>query len=351
MKYWSLLLMLCISRTYAQQNPATFVCHYYGNSSQVDEICRNMQRYISAGRAEKEVKKIASLMNLSHCPFQMVECDNTDNCFATLVEGVPTIIYDRDFLNRVEEVTTKDWAAISILAHEVGHLAYYHPTSPRTDQRQKELEADEFSGACLFKLGASLEEAQLAINHFQDETGNNTHPPRWERLKAIEKGWKEEWTKAGGKMVENKNEEAQISIADETQKEIMQPVYTRPQVVDNHQTGCIEGNCSEGLGYFIHSSQGSYKGLWKDGKRHGAGIHYDPQGYKIYEGDWIAGKRDGNGIYYFETGEVFQGIFINDRPSSSGEYVLNNATSTEIVKLRYVHADGTEEIIRVKKGN
>lgn len=345
MKYWSILLMMCISSTYAQQNQATFICHYYGNSNQVEEICQNMQRYISAGRAEKEVKKIASLMNLSRSPFQMVECDNTDNCFATLVEGVPTIIYDRDFLNRVEEVTTKDWAAISILAHEVGHLAYYHPTSPRTDQRQKELEADEFSGACLYKLGASLEEAQLAINHFQDEMGNNTHPPRAERLQAIEKGWKEEWAKSGGKLSEEKEEEP---IVNETVPEIVDEI---PQRVDNRRVGCIEGNCSEGLGYFIHSSQGSYKGLWKEGKRHGVGIHYDAQGYKIYEGDWNLGKREGNGIYYFETGDVFQGLFINDRPSSSGEYILTNPKTTEIQKLRYVHADGTEEIIRVKKGN
>lgn len=347
MKYWSILVMLCISSTYAQQHHATFICHYYGNSNQVDEICQNMQRYISAGRAEKEVKKIASLMNLSRCPFQMVECDNTDNCFATLVEGVPTIIYDRDFLNRVEEVTNKDWAAISILAHEVGHLVYYHPTSPRTDQHQKELEADEFSGACLYKLGASLEEAQLAINHFQDETGNSTHPPRLERLQAIEKGWKDEWTKSGEKQL-NEKKEANVSISNEMPEEAMNQ---RLQIVDNHRTGCIEGNCSEGLGYFIHNSQGSYKGLWKEGKRHGLGIHYDAQGYKIYEGDWKLGKRDGNGIYYFETGEVFQGLFINDRPSSSGEYILNNTTLTEIVKLRYVHSDGIEELIRVKKEN
>jgi Zn-dependent protease with chaperone function len=78
------------------------------------------------------------------------------------------------------------------LAHEVGHLVYYHPTSQKGSQHQKELEADEFSGATLYKMGATLDEAQLAMQYFQEEVWTTTHPPRSQRMKAIAKGWLEE---------------------------------------------------------------------------------------------------------------------------------------------------------------
>ena len=54
---------------------------------------------------------------------------------------------------------------------------------------QEVLEADEFSGFVLRKLGASLEEAQAAMNMMSEDYETSTHPERNRRLRAIALGW------------------------------------------------------------------------------------------------------------------------------------------------------------------
>jgi hypothetical protein len=52
------------------------------------------------------------------------------------------------------------------------------------------LEADEFSGFVLRKMGASLSETQAAIKVLADDYDSRTHPGRNSRLAAINKGWR-----------------------------------------------------------------------------------------------------------------------------------------------------------------
>jgi hypothetical protein len=54
-----------------------------------------------------------------------------------------------------------------------------------------ELEADEFSGFVLQKLGASLEEAQAAMSLIGSEKASRTHPAKSDRLSSIAMGWNE----------------------------------------------------------------------------------------------------------------------------------------------------------------
>ena len=52
-----------------------------------------------------------------------------------------------------------------------------------------ELEADEFSGFALRKMGASLSEAQVAMRIIAGARATRTHPARTDRLMAIATGW------------------------------------------------------------------------------------------------------------------------------------------------------------------
>ena len=52
-----------------------------------------------------------------------------------------------------------------------------------------ELEADEFSGFVLRKMGATLTEAQSALQLLANPYGSLTHPPAKDRLRAVEAGW------------------------------------------------------------------------------------------------------------------------------------------------------------------
>jgi hypothetical protein len=109
------------------------------------------------------------------------------------------IYYNPAFMERIKEKAQTDWAALAIMAHEIGHHLLGHRTEDggRTPQEEaethhrQELEADKYSGFILRYLGASLSEAQSAIEAYGDEDGSPTHPPMQARLDAISAGWEE----------------------------------------------------------------------------------------------------------------------------------------------------------------
>lgn len=85
--------------------------------------------------------------------------------------------------------TGTSWAAISILAHEVGHHLNGHTLEATGSRPPSELEADKFSGFVLQKLGSNLGNATAAMKAFGSEQGSTTHPAKAERLAAITAGW------------------------------------------------------------------------------------------------------------------------------------------------------------------
>jgi hypothetical protein len=99
------------------------------------------------------------------------------------------ILYNPEFVNKVNEVTKDRWASIFILAHEIGHHLDGHTESGLRSCPAIELEADQFAGFALCKLGATLQQSQLAIYYISNIVSSKTHPGRFDRLAAIEKGW------------------------------------------------------------------------------------------------------------------------------------------------------------------
>ena len=81
-------------------------------------------------------------------------------------DGIPkrVIAYNRQFMQDVARTTgDSDWSGTSILAHEIGHHLSGHTLLPGGSKPPIELEADKFSGFVLFKMGATLPEAEKAI--------------------------------------------------------------------------------------------------------------------------------------------------------------------------------------------
>jgi len=126
--------------------------------------------------------------------FVILPCDNIQNALAvTTSTGIRYIIYDYTFLAALSKLTS-DWTKTSILAHEIGHHLSGHTlriSESLEQQKIKELEADEFSGFILFKLGATLQQAQAAMNLVATEgsDANSTHPAKSKRLLAIKNGY------------------------------------------------------------------------------------------------------------------------------------------------------------------
>jgi hypothetical protein len=114
---------------------------------------------------------------------------NVENAAAVAYGGRRYVLYNPNFINALDRRTGNQWASISVLAHEVGHHLLGHTVSGQGSQPATELEADEFSGYALRKMGASLADAQTTMNLIASQNASATHPGKVSRLEAIEEGW------------------------------------------------------------------------------------------------------------------------------------------------------------------
>ena len=123
--------------------------------------------------------------------FELRATSEVDNAAAVVYDGQRYLLYNPQFVAAVNRAGRTDWAGTSILAHEMGHHLNGHTLTGRGSNPADELEADEFSGFVLRKMGASLAQAQAAMAVVSDEYGSATHPGRTQRLAAISRGWQQ----------------------------------------------------------------------------------------------------------------------------------------------------------------
>ena len=198
-----LFMVLMTTLSLNAQSSKTSICGYYGDNAKYtrNDICDYLS-FASNSEAEETVDNILRQVGLKR-NFIVMECPNIENALAVNLPSdiglLRYIIYDNKFLESVNSTTNTDWAAISILAHEIGHHLNGHSLDGTGSRPSKELEADEFSGFVLYKLGATLANAQAAMRKLQSDRGSSTHPAKAKRLSAIEKGWKEARALAGGR--------------------------------------------------------------------------------------------------------------------------------------------------------
>ena len=175
----------------------------YTKSANAAELCDVMKgnSFSTYQNADLALDKILSVTGMSK-RFVLKECNGISNCIATQFNGIRYILYDKYFMDDIAE-NSSSWTNLSILAHEIGHHVNGHSLDlivaavgtadslPLGESRQRELEADEFSGFVLQKLGASLYQAQEAIRILSSNADDSysTHPSRDKRLAAVEKGY------------------------------------------------------------------------------------------------------------------------------------------------------------------
>ncbi|GAB4093504.1 M48 family metalloprotease [Flaviaesturariibacter terrae] len=173
-----------------------FAC-FYGETANPDALCLRMRSFSAtpSGDAADAVRNILRPIGLAP-NFVLVPCDNIQNAAAvTLDDGFRYIVYDRSFMDAIAHRAQTAWSSTAILAHEIGHHLQGHTTtgsnSSLAQRRRQELEADEFSGFVLQKLGASLEQAQAAMQQLPEpeDESRSDHPLRWRRLAAIKAGY------------------------------------------------------------------------------------------------------------------------------------------------------------------
>ena len=98
------------------------------------------------------------------------------------------ISYNPTYIASLNKITRNKWAVMTLLAHEVGHHLNGHTIRKGGSTPELELEADEFAGFILQKLGATLQESQNVMHYISIAKESRTHPAKNARLNAIEKG-------------------------------------------------------------------------------------------------------------------------------------------------------------------
>ena len=167
---------------------------------------KDLYLYDPSNEAERIVAEIVDALGLDKN--FTVRSSNVSNALATSFNGTRYIFYSTSFLEKFKADANTQWAAYSVMAHEIGHHLNAHnfgETNPRA-RKMLELEADRFSGSVLRMLGATIDEAQAGLNTFDLQGETNTHPPTTARKEAVSNGWKkrDEWLRERGMKVERK---------------------------------------------------------------------------------------------------------------------------------------------------
>jgi hypothetical protein len=171
------------------------ICDYGGSGKGVSRGLR----FGSVVEAEAAVDRILKVAGLTR-NFVIKPSEDVDNAESG-VDGNNRryIYYNPAFMDRIKSKARTDWAALAIMAHEIGHHLLGHRTedegmTPQEEEEirhRQELEADKYAGFILRYMGATIEEAQSAVEAYGDEVGSTTHPGMRVRLDAIRAGWED----------------------------------------------------------------------------------------------------------------------------------------------------------------
>ena len=187
----------------------------YSQTSDALKLCVALQdNFTSNTEANNAVDKILSVIGTSQKPI-LQPCSNINNAVAASYKGQRYILYDKDFMESLTVGRNKYWSNMFILAHEVGHHINGHsldiilyqndvinPKSLST-RRSQELEADEFAGFVLAKLGATFDQTSKVLLNIPKISNDydSTHPSTDKRIRAVKNGWERGYVKKETKTV------------------------------------------------------------------------------------------------------------------------------------------------------
>lgn len=157
-------------------------CSYFG-----EQLPEDVTTFSSNREAERIINEIVETSGLVG-NFK-IRAAGVPNAAAIIQNGKRYILYNPNFIREISLSVDSEWAATSILAHEIGHHLNGHTLDKRGSRPGIELEADYFSGHVLQKLGAELRDAQAAMDELGEPAGSKTHPAKHDRLTAIASGW------------------------------------------------------------------------------------------------------------------------------------------------------------------
>lgn len=200
MRITIIISVILLSGCKGQGVETKLACGFHSGSEQISNY--SYDKTISFETNNTAIKIIDEILQVSGLErnFNVIEDGGVENAAAVVVNEERYIIYNKDFFNKVQKITNSKWAAISILAHEIGHHLQGHTIQEGGSRPRIELEADKFSGFVLNLMGASLGESQIAIRKLASNEETKTHPSKSVRLQSIEEGYNNAAKRIDGKV-------------------------------------------------------------------------------------------------------------------------------------------------------
>ncbi|MEZ0542967.1 hypothetical protein [Fibrella arboris] len=301
----------------------SFICKYTGGQTPTTTCTYSGQS--TSSHATRVIDRILKPIGLMQ-NFKVMECPETRNCFAAVMNGQRFIIYDGAFMQQLEEATETDWSATSIMAHEIGHHLQGHTLAAGGSSHQKELEADRFSGFVLHQLGATLDESTVAIRALVGVASSASHPGKAARLEAIRKGW----TEADAIYPRTKS----VTPSSPAPSGMAANKSTATPRVEKDVTAAPDGIVPVIATQVYANGRVRYKGGILMNMRTGNGTYYYPNGDR-YVGQFAYDQPHGKGTYYFADGDTFIGTFRNGKRTGPG--TLFNAAGEVEEEGNYVN--------------
>lgn len=158
----------------------------WGDTGPQEYITREARRNNDPSGVPQVVDGIMKSLSFN-VDFGVFLAEGEDNAFATVAGGRKILVVDVDFVDRLNRMVGTQWAAISVIAHEVGH----HIAGFSADRHRSELNADYWSGQALMRLGSSRQSAMKAILTVGTDQDTDTHPNKRTRAATISRGWED----------------------------------------------------------------------------------------------------------------------------------------------------------------
>lgn len=181
------LIVLCWSTAKGQS-----VCTYTAEELNLYECLTGYVNYKDNINASLVVDDMLSKVGLENSYFITKVCFGINNAVATIYNDRRYILLDAEWMDRLK-YGADDWFHLHVIGHELAHHLLKHTlsrTSSNYEQRQRELEADEFSGILLGIYGASQSDIISLLYKLPDDyTPNSTHPRKSDREIAIRNGY------------------------------------------------------------------------------------------------------------------------------------------------------------------
>ncbi|MFD2515273.1 membrane-binding protein [Pontibacter locisalis] len=253
------------------------------------------------------VQEIINVIGLK--PRFELRAANIENAAAVVYNGKRYILYNERFLAAINNAVHTDWGGVSIIAHEIGHHLNGHTLSRSGSNPYDELEADEFSGFVLRKMGANLSDAQAAINLLSEERSSSTHPGKKYRLDAISKGWRSANEQLIASAKGPQPDQKAIARSESPKQQVRPEQQTsRQQIAEQPNSRSNSSIDSRFILTRVHFSKAPKEEFYLTNKLHL--VHVTDGVVKVV--GKLVKTNDPDFPYYFES-EYLQPVFVSER--------------------------------------